>query len=70
MKAKIALLVPASVGSNWYRDFIHERHGVKVLFLNGRICFDGKNGYPKDCMLVLFGTGQPFAVDVWTWGTK
>ena len=31
--AKIAFLVPASVGSNWYRDYVH-RHAF-TLFLNG-----------------------------------
>lgn len=61
--ARIAFLVPASVGSNWYRDNIHDRQ--RVIFLNGRICFDGKNGFPKDCMLVLFGDKPGF--EVWTW---
>jgi hypothetical protein len=66
----IAFLVPAAVGSNWYRDYINKQAGVKVLFLNGRIAFDPEHpewGYPKDCMLVLFGTGEPFEIDVWTW---
>lgn len=69
---KIALLVPASVGSNWYRDYIHDQSGVTVLFLNGRPKFDGKNGFPKDCMLVLFtGTdSEMFETDVWTWKNK
>ena len=68
--ARIALLVPASVGSNWYRDNIHQQPGVNVLFLNGRIPFMPDKPtwlYPKDTMLVLFGTGQPFQSDVWTW---
>jgi hypothetical protein len=70
---KIALLVPASVGSNWYRDYIHEQPGVQVTFLNGRPCFDGKAGFPKDVMLVLFtGNTNPFntnvfAPEVWSW---
>ena len=66
----IAFLVPASVGSNWYRDYIHDQDGVRVLFLNGRIPFmpdKPKWLYPKDCELVLFGTGEPFQSDVWTW---
>lgn len=61
--ARIAFLVPASVGSNWYRNSIHKRH--LVLFLNGRICFDGVNGFPKDCMLVMFG--MPAGFEVWRW---
>jgi len=88
--AQIAFLVPASVGSNWYRDFIHGQHGVQTLFLNGRLCFiedwqhtinpatlkPGKGParfytseplYPKDCICVLFGTGEPYRADVWTW---
>lgn len=69
--AKIAFLVPASVGSNWYRDHIHQQPGVTVLFLNGRPCFDPtrpKWGFPKDCMLVLFDmTHRTFSIDVWTW---
>lgn len=64
---QIAFLVPASVGSNWFRDFIHQQYGVEVLFLNGRICFNGVAGYPKDCMLVLFGTNKSYRSDVWTW---
>lgn len=33
----IALLVPAGVGSNWFRDYV-DRHAL-VLLLNGRLCF-------------------------------
>jgi hypothetical protein len=68
--ADIAFLVPASVGSNWYRDYIHDQPGVKVIFLNGRPSFDGKAGFPKDCMLVLFQGSfkeAPFTTEVWTW---
>lgn len=35
--ARIALLVPASVGANWFRDYVDEQ--ARVLFLNGRLCF-------------------------------
>ena len=52
--ARILMLVPASVGSNWYRDHIHDMH--RVIFVNGRIRFVGHAcGYPKDLMLVGFG---------------
>lgn len=80
---RIAFLVPASVGSNWYRDFIHEQFGVQTLFLNGRLCFvkdwqhtinpttgafyTSEPLYPKDCVLVLFGTDRDYNADVWTW---
>lgn len=68
--ADIAFLVPAAVGSNWFRDYIWDQPGVKVIYLNGRPSFDGKAGYPKDCMLVLFmGSFKdaPFSTEIWTW---
>lgn len=64
----IAFLVPASVGSNWYRDFVHTH--ARVLFLNGRITFVGcKQGYPKDCILALYGPDVIVGYDVWKWMT-
>lgn len=62
---RIALLVPASVGSNWFRDYVFG--AAKVLALNGRISFDGIAPYPKDCMLCLYGEKAGF--DVWNWRT-
>lgn len=32
-----ALLVPAGVGSDWWRDWVHGK--ARVLLLNGRLCF-------------------------------
>lgn len=67
--AWIAMLVPASVGSNWWRDFVHQH--AHVHFLNGRITFlfaDGtpQNGpYPKDLALCLYGDEPGY--DVWDW---
>jgi phage N-6-adenine-methyltransferase len=62
---RIAFLVPASVGANWYRDFIHKKD--LILFLNGRVDFIAGEGYPKDCLIAMFGYPQDF--DVWTWKT-
>ncbi len=64
---RIALLVPASVGSNWFRDHVWEKS--LVLFLNGRICFDSKNPYPKDCMLAIYDATRirPEPPEVWSW---
>jgi len=65
MFARIQFLVPASVGSNWYRAHV-ERKGF-VLFLNGRITFVGeKDPYPKDLMLVIYGAGI-WGFDTWRW---
>lgn len=66
----VAMLTPASVGSNWFRDFVFGK--ARVLFLNGRIIFDGQSEpedwkekhpgkrwkpdpYMKDLMLTVFG---------------
>lgn len=65
--AKIAVLVPASVGSNWWQEFVH--HKAHVLMLNDRIQFVGaKWVYPKDCGLLLY---TPFirqgGYESWAW---
>jgi phage N-6-adenine-methyltransferase len=60
---KVALLVPAAVGANWFQDYVHGK--ARVYALNGRISFDGKNPYPKDCILALYGDEPGFYV--WSW---
>ena len=66
--ARVLMLVPASVGTNWYLDYVHFKHPVD--FLNGRIQFEGHaDPYPKDLMLVLFGFRSQLGrltADVWT----
>lgn len=61
--ARILFLVPASVGSNWFRDYVHRR--AFVLALNGRLSFDGIAPYPKDLILGAYGWGVGF--DTWDW---
>lgn len=61
---KIFMLTPASVGSNWYSDFVHQK--ARVYALKPRITFEGaKDPFPKDCMLTCFGYSWRF--DVWDW---
>jgi phage N-6-adenine-methyltransferase len=63
--AEIAFLTPASIGSNWFRNFVHEH--AYVLALNGRLKFEGcADPYPKDCILSIFGRGI-HGFDVWKW---
>ena len=50
--ANILLLTPASVGSNWFVDFI--ARSADVYLLNGRISFIKGEPYNKDCMLSHF----------------
>lgn len=64
--AKIAFLVPGSIGANWWKDSVHG-HGL-VLALNGRITFVGQpQSYPKDCALILYAPTIAPGYDVWTW---
>lgn len=66
-KAQIAMLVPASTGANWWRDWVHRK--VYILLLNGRIKFVGqKDPYPKDCALLLYGGIRRWpGYHIWTW---
>ena len=60
---RIFLLVPAAVGSNWHAQ--HVDGHARTFLLNGRISFDGKGPYPKDCILSVYGI-QP-GYEVWRW---
>ncbi len=62
---RVAFLVPAGVGANWYRDHVHGK--ALVVALNGRLSFDGKAPYPKDCILVLYSPNFPPGFEVWSW---
>ena len=80
--AQIAVLIPASPGSNWWRDYVH---GVAdVRFLNGRVTFLDKDGqpiktrnkktgvwsvtpYPKDLALLLYSTQRKPGYHIWNW---
>lgn len=67
--ARTMVLIPAAVGSNWWRDWVHQK--ADVQFLNGRLTFVGcEDPYPKDCALLLY-TPVELACggyyDVWNW---
>lgn len=65
--ASVAMLVPASVGSNWWRDYV-ELYAYQV-FLNGRITFVGESTpYIKDCALLFYTPWGFTGHEVWTWG--
>lgn len=64
--ARTCVLVPASTGSNWWRDFVHDK--ARVMLLNGRLTFEGHDKpYPKDCALLLYGYSPSHGYDVWDW---
>jgi hypothetical protein len=61
---KIAFLVPASVGSNWFAKHVHGK--ALVLFVSPRLKFVGHaHAYPKDLMLVVYGE-RP-GIRLWRW---
>jgi phage N-6-adenine-methyltransferase len=62
--ARILFLVPASVGSKWYWKYVAPY--ASVLALKQRICFDGKNGFPKDLILACYCYGLK-GFQPWDW---
>lgn len=63
---QIAMLLPASVGSNWWYAWVHDC--AHVLFLNGRLTFVGADGpYPKDCVVLLYTPYIRGGYEVWSW---
>lgn len=65
-ESRIAMLVPASVGANWWKEHVDGK--AHVLLLNGRIKFVGhKHGFPKDLALLLFTPFIRGGYEVWTW---
>lgn len=64
--ARLVMLVPAGVGSNWFRDHVHEQ--VLVIFLNGRLQFVGTPApYPKDLLLLCYWPSAVPGYHVWDW---
>lgn len=49
------LLTPASTGADWFQNVLVPH--AYILDLSPRLCFDGKNPYPKDCTLSVVGFG-------------
>jgi phage N-6-adenine-methyltransferase len=64
--ARVHMLVPASVGSNWFADHVHGK--ALVLALRPRLTFVGHRWpFPKDLLLCVYG---PFVVPgfgLWKW---
>jgi phage N-6-adenine-methyltransferase len=62
----IVCLVPASVGANWWREWVTPY--AYTVFLNGRLTFSGETTpYPKDCSLLLYTPWGFPGSEVWTW---
>lgn len=65
-EAALLMLVPASVGSNWYRNHVH---GIAwSIALSPRVRFVGHaQAFPKDLILCAYGARFPTGLDVWRW---
>lgn len=69
--AHILLLTPIAM-TNWFRDYVQ---GIAdTILLIGRLSFDGKNPYPKDCMLNYFHpslrSDLTSEISFWDWRTS
>lgn len=61
--ARVALLVPASVGSEWFARHVDMKALVRPI--RPRLSFDGKHGFPKDLMVAFYGLRPGF--HPWRW---
>lgn len=60
------VLVPASVGSDWFRKYVWNQ--ASVYFLDGRICFIPNEPYPKDLMICLYrNVRRKVTMNIWEW---
>ncbi len=59
----LLFLTPASIGSNWFADYVYNK--ALVIALSPRLSFDGKNSFPKDCILSVFNATPGFKC--WRW---
>jgi phage N-6-adenine-methyltransferase len=66
---RTAMLVPASVGSNWFAEHVHGK--AMVLALRPRLTFVGQEDpYPKDLILCLYGPWYPAGFATWQWNNE
>lgn len=64
--AHVAMLVPASVGANWWTAWV-EGYAYQS-YLNGRLTFVGEEDpYPKDCALLLYTPWGFTGHEIWHW---
>jgi len=63
---QILVLVPASVGSTWFRDWVWNK--ASVYFLDERISFISNQPYPKDLMLLRYRKPSlSTPITIWSW---
>lgn len=64
--AQTTMLVPASVGAQWWKTWVEPY--AYVSFLSGRVTFIGhKTPYPKDLAVLLYTPWGFKGYDIWSW---
>jgi phage N-6-adenine-methyltransferase len=64
--ARVKMLVPASVGTDWWAEHVHYK--AMVLFLRPRLTFIGHTDpYPKDLALCCYGPWVSPGYNTWRW---
>lgn len=62
---RVIMLVPASVSTNWYRDYVD---GKAYCIPIRRVKFVGHDQvFPKDMMLIVYGSGMTGWGSQWDW---
>lgn len=64
-KGANSLLLTPLTTANWYRDFMAGK--ADVYHLSGRLSFDGKNVFPKDCCITHYQPGCKGDLFLWDW---
>jgi site-specific DNA-methyltransferase (adenine-specific) len=64
--ANIMMLIPSSVGANWWKEHVDGK--AYVIHLNGRLTFKGcTTPYPTDCSLLIYTPWRALGSEVWDW---
>ena len=67
--ASTVVLVPASVGANWFATWV-EPYAYQS-YLNPRLTFKGETTpYPKDCMLLFYTPWGFTGHEIWHWKAR
>jgi phage N-6-adenine-methyltransferase len=64
--ANILMLLPASIGTNYYRELVWPY--AKTIALSPRLTFNGHSqSYPKDLVLAQYAPGAAGQLECWRW---
>jgi hypothetical protein len=64
-KGANGLLLTPMTTANWFRDYIAGK--ADCYMLSGRLSFDGKNVFPKDCCISWYHPEAKGSLKLWNW---